>query len=125
MVVERFSQNLINTGIFKVYVAIGFFATIIFFILNSELFTPIEMVFGAVCVTVTLKGLSNIMLSLVIDNYNLDDKKTGFDSKYNNDRLNRLIPAGLELASENNIIENETENSEKIELETSKDTTKE
>ena len=59
MVVERFSQNLINTGIFKIYIAIGFFATIIFFTFNSELFSPLQMLFGAILYTVTLKGFSN------------------------------------------------------------------
>ena len=48
MVVERFSQNLINTGIFRIYIAIGFFATIIFFTFNAELFSPLQMLFGAI-----------------------------------------------------------------------------
>lgn len=62
MVIERFSQNLINSGIFKIYIATGFFATLIFFVVNSELFSPIEMILGSILITIILKGLSNLML---------------------------------------------------------------
>ncbi|MBL3519865.1 hypothetical protein ACNSOP_01920 [Aliarcobacter lanthieri] len=91
MVVERFSQNLINTGIFKVYIAIGFFATLIFFIFNTELFTPLQMLFGAVLVTVALKGLSNFMLSFIVNNFSLDQKKQDFDFRYNEEKIDLLL----------------------------------
>ncbi|RBQ29760.1 hypothetical protein [Aliarcobacter vitoriensis] len=91
MVVERFSQNLINTGIFKVYIAIGFFATLIFFIFNTELFTPLQMLFGAVLVTVALKGLSNLMLSFIVNNFSLEQKKQDFDFRYNEDKIDLLL----------------------------------
>lgn len=66
MVVERFSQNLINSGIFRLYIATGFFATLIFFVINADLFTPLEMIFGIMGVTIVLKGITNMMLSLLI-----------------------------------------------------------
>ena len=44
MVIEKFSQTVINSGIFRLYIATGFFATLIFFVLNAELFTPFEMI---------------------------------------------------------------------------------
>ena len=91
MVVERFSQNLINTGIFKIYIAIGFFATIIFFTFNSELFSPLPMLFGAILVTVTLKGFSNLMLSFIVNNFSLDQKRMEFDNRYNEDKINLLL----------------------------------
>ena len=91
MVVERFSQNLINTGIFKIYIAIGFFATIIFFTFNSELFSPLQMLFGAILVTVTLKGFSNLMLSFIVNNFSLDQKRMEFDNRYNEDKINLLL----------------------------------
>lgn len=91
MVVERFSQNLINTGIFRIYIAIGFFATIIFFTFNTELFSPLQMLFGAVLVTVTLKGFSNLMLSFIINNFSLDQKRMDFDNRYNEDKISLLL----------------------------------
>ena len=91
MVVERFSQNLINTGIFKIYIAIGFFATIIFFTFNSELFSPLQKLFGAILVTVTLKGFSNLMLSFIVNNFSLDQKRMEFDNRYNEDKINLLL----------------------------------
>lgn len=91
MVVERFSQNLINTGIFKIYIAIGFFATIIFFTFNSELFSPLQMLFGAILVTVTLKGFSNLMLSFIVNNFSLDQKRMDFDNRYNEDKISLLL----------------------------------
>lgn len=66
MVIERFSQNLINSGIFKIYIATGFFTTLIFFVVNSELFSPIEMILGSILITIILKGLSNLMLSFMV-----------------------------------------------------------
>lgn len=91
MVVERFSQNLINTGIFRIYIAIGFFATIIFFTFNSELFSPLQMLFGAILVTVTLKGFSNLMLSFIVNNFSLEQKRMDFDNRYNEDKINLLL----------------------------------
>lgn len=91
MVVERFSQNLINTGIFRLYIAIGFFATIIFFTFNTELFSPLQMLFGAILVTVVLKGFSNLMLSFIVNNFSLDEKRADFDNKYNEDKISLLL----------------------------------
>ena len=91
MVVERFSQNLINTGIFRIYIAIGFFATIIFFTFNAELFSPLQMLFGAILVTVTLKGFSNLMLSFIVNNFSLEQKRMDFDNRYNEDKINLLL----------------------------------
>lgn len=91
MVVERFSQNLINTGIFRIYIAIGFFATIIFFTFNAELFSPLQMLFGAILVTVTLKGFSNLMLSFIVNNFSLDQKRMDFDNRYNEDKISLLL----------------------------------
>ncbi len=91
MVVERFSQSVINSGIFKLYIATGFFATLIFFVINADLYTPIEMVFGIIGVTVILKGVSNMMLSLVILLFSLDNKRTELDHKYNEDKIDAML----------------------------------
>ncbi|AXK49470.1 hypothetical protein [Aliarcobacter trophiarum] len=115
MVVERFSQNLINSGIFRVYIAIGFFATIIFFTFNTELFSPLQMLFGAILVTVVLKGFSNLMLSFIVNNFSLDEKRAAFDNKYNEDKisllLNQLITKDM---SENQVNNDDETNQEQI-----------
>lgn len=91
MVVEKFSQNVINSGIFRLYIAIGFFATLIFFVLNADLFTPLEMMFGIIGVTIVLKGVSNMMLSLIILLFDLDSKRKELDFKYNEEKINEMM----------------------------------
>lgn len=91
MVIERFSQNLMNSGLFKTYIATGFFATLLFFLFNSELFTPIEMLVGVIFITLLLKGLSNIMISLIISLFSLENKRKEFDFKYNEDKINAML----------------------------------
>ncbi|TLS98951.1 hypothetical protein [Aliarcobacter cibarius] len=91
MVIERFSQNLMNSGLFKTYIATGFFATLLFFLFNSELFTPIEMLVGIIFITLLLKGLSNIMISLIISLFSLENKRKEFDLKYNEDKINAML----------------------------------
>ncbi len=49
MVVEKFSQGVVNSGIFRLYIATGFFATLIFFVINADLYTPLEMIFWNYC----------------------------------------------------------------------------
>lgn len=91
MIIERFSQAVINSGVFRLYIATGFFATLIFFIVNAELFTPIEMISGIILVTIILKGLSNIMLSLIISLFSLDNKRNEFDFKYNEEKIQVML----------------------------------
>lgn len=91
MVIERFSQGLLNSGIFKLYIATGFFASLIFFTLNAELFTPLEMLFGIIFITLVLKALSNVMLSMIISLFSLDNKREEFEFKYNEDKIQALL----------------------------------
>jgi len=91
LVVEKFSQGVMNSGILKLYIATGFFATLIFFVINSDLFTPIEILFGIVGVTIILKGISNIMLSLVIALFTLDNKRDELEFKHNSDKIDALL----------------------------------
>jgi len=91
MVVERFSQNLINSGVFRLYIATGFFATLIFFVINADLFTPLEMIFGIIGVTVILKGVTNMMLSLIILLFSLDNKRDELKFKYNEDKIDAML----------------------------------
>ena len=91
MVVERFSQGVINSGVFRLYIATGFFATLIFFVVNADLFTPIEMVIGIIGITVTLKGISNMMLSLIILLFNFDNKQAQIDFEYNSEKIDSIL----------------------------------
>ena len=91
MVIERFSQTVINSGIFKLYIATGFLATLIFFTINADLFTPMEMILGIILVTIVLKGVSNMMLSLIVSFFSLDNKRSEFDFKYNEERVQVLL----------------------------------
>ncbi|APW66387.1 MULTISPECIES: hypothetical protein [Arcobacteraceae] len=91
MVVERFSQNVINSGIFRLFIASGFFATVIFFVVNADFFTPIEMIFGIIGVTIILKGISNIMLSMIISFFSLDNKKNELNFKYNEEKIDAML----------------------------------
>ena len=91
MVVERFSQTVINSGIFRFYIATGFFATLIFFTINADLFTPMEMILGIILVTISLKGISNMMLSLIISLFSLDNKRNEFNFKYNEEKIQVML----------------------------------
>jgi hypothetical protein len=91
MVVERFSQDVINSGIFRLFVATGFFATVIFFVINADLFTPQEMIFGIIGTTVVLKGITNIMLSMIISFFSLDHKRDELNFKYNEEKITSML----------------------------------
>ena len=91
MIIERFSQTVINSGLFRVYIATGFFATLIFFTVNADFFTPIEMILGIILVTVALKGITNLMLSLIISLFNLDNKRSEFEFKYNEEKIQAIL----------------------------------
>ena len=91
MVVERFSQEVINSGIFRLYIPTGFFATLIFFVVNADLFTPIEMIFGIIGITIVLKGVSNMMLSLIISLFSLEGKRNELDFKYNEEKIDVML----------------------------------
>lgn len=91
MVIERFSQTVINSGIFRLYTAMGFFSTLIFFTINADLFTPMQMMLGIILITVILKGISNVMLSLIISLFSLDNKREEFDFKYNEEKIQVML----------------------------------
>lgn len=103
MVVERFSQGVINSGLFKLYIATGFFATLIFFVINADLFTPLEMIVGIIGITITLKGITNMMLSLVILFFNFDNKQAQIDFEYNAEKIDTILAElAIKEASVNN-----------------------
>lgn len=91
MVVEKFTNKFIASRIIDTYVATAFFATVIFFVLNANAFTPIEMIFGVIMATVGFKGLAHFVMALVISLYNLDNKKEEIEFDEQSARLDGLI----------------------------------
>jgi len=91
MVVERFSQDVINSGILRLFIASGFFATVIFFVVNADFYTPIEMIFSIIGITVILKGISNIMLSMIISFFSLKNKENELNFKYNEEKIESML----------------------------------
>lgn len=91
MVIERFSQSVIDSGVFRFYIATGFFATLIFFVINADLFTPMEMILGIILTTIVLKGISNMMLSMVVSLFSLDNKRSEFNFKYNEEKIQVML----------------------------------
>jgi len=91
MVIEKFSKKMLESGIFNTYVATVFFASLIFFVMNSSIFTPIEMMFGIVTSTILFKGVANIMLSMTISLVSLDNQQDSVNFKKDSDNLESLV----------------------------------
>lgn len=91
MVVERFSQSLINSGLFRLYVAAAFFATSIFFVINADWFSPMEMIIGIVGATLLFKSIGNLMMSMIISFFSLENKEQELDYKYNVEKIDALL----------------------------------
>jgi len=66
MLIHSFSKKMVKSGIFDTYVATVFFAMLVFFVLNMNSFTPIEILIGVMIATITFKGIANIMFAMTI-----------------------------------------------------------
>lgn len=88
---EEFSKKLIRSGLLDTYVATGFFGITVFFVLNSSFYTPIEMMFGIMFVTILFKGLANIMLSMNISLVNLTNIHDKVDFEESSSNLESLV----------------------------------
>lgn len=91
MVVERFSQNVINSGVFRLFIATGFFATLIFFVVNADYYTPLEMIAGVMGVTIILKGLTNVMLGVIVSTFSLKNKEDEFNFRFNQEKIDVML----------------------------------
>ena len=91
MVIEKFSKRMVRSKILDTYVATVFFASLIFFVLNSSIFTPLEMMFGIVISTILFKGVANMMLSMTISLVNLDNTHDSVAFKKDADNLESLV----------------------------------
>jgi hypothetical protein len=91
VLVEEFSNKVLRSKIIDTYVAAAFFAVIIFFTLNADLYTPIEMLFSVIFVTVAFKGLAHMMAALIILLYDFDNKKESIELGEVSSRINGLL----------------------------------
>lgn len=91
MKTEEFSKRLLQSGIFDTYVGAVFFGTVIFFVLNSSFYTPIEMMVGIVFVTTFFKGLANIMISMTITLFNLSNEEDKLEFEKSSNTLESLV----------------------------------
>lgn len=57
---------MVRSKIFDTYVATVFFAMLVFFVLNMNSFTPLEIIFSVMIATIAFKGIANIMFALTI-----------------------------------------------------------
>jgi len=110
MKTEEFSKKLLQSRIFDTYVAAVFFGTVIFFVLNADFYTPIEMMFWVVFVTILFKGLANIMLSLLIALFNLSNEQDKLEFEKSSDDLDSLMN---DLAIQEAAVQSAKTNSEK------------
>lgn len=91
MQVNKFSKHITRSRILKTYVAVAFFSTLIFFVLNADRFTPIEMIFYIILATITFKGLSNLMLSMVIALIPLSNEQDSIEFEKASTKLESLV----------------------------------
>ena len=91
MLVENFSKKIITSRLFDTYVAASFFATMIFFVLNSNIYTPFEMILGVILVTIAFKSIANIMLSMTISLVNLDNEQDAIEFEESSNKLESLV----------------------------------
>jgi hypothetical protein len=49
------------------------------------------MILGIIMVTIVLKGVSNMMFSLIISFFSLDNKRSEFDFKYNEEKIQVML----------------------------------
>lgn len=91
MLVENFSNKVLRSKIIDTYVATAFFAVVIFFTLNADIYTPFEMIFGVMFVTIAFKGIAHMMVGLIILLYDFEHKKESIDFQESANRINGLL----------------------------------
>jgi hypothetical protein len=91
MNIEKFSNVLAQSKLVDTYVATAFFAILIYFVINSNLYTPIEMIFTIIFVTITFKGIANLMFSYIIYLYSNDSNNDSKEFDEVNTRINGLL----------------------------------
>lgn len=93
--INLFANNIKNEKLFKLFVIIPFFATIIFFVFNNELFTFEEILIYTIFCVILFKAISNIMLSLIVLLEEKNDNNKKFEKYENFIKLNEDINGKL------------------------------
>ncbi|MEA3497765.1 MAG: hypothetical protein U9R16_01780 [Campylobacterota bacterium] len=91
MTTEAFSKRIVASGLLDIYVATSFFATLIFFVLNSNVYTPLEMISGVVLVTIAFKSVANMVLSMTISLVNLENEQDAIEFEKSSSKLESLV----------------------------------
>lgn len=91
MVVQRFSHGVVTSGLLRFYTAGGFFVSLIFFVVNASLFTPLEILTWVIVSTIAFKGISNVMLSLIILLFSLENKKSEIDFEKTSAEIDAML----------------------------------
>ena len=91
MKIDDFSNIYIKSNIINAYVAASFFAITIYFIININLYTPLEMIGTIIFVTIAFKGLANIMFSLIISLFNFENKEEALAFDQMSTKINGLL----------------------------------
>ncbi len=91
MMVENFSKKIITSRLLDTYVAASFFATLIFFVLNTNIYSPFEMILGVILVTIAFKSIANIMLSMTISLVNLNNIQDSVEFEEASNKLESLV----------------------------------
>jgi len=91
MTIENFSKIIVRSNMINTYVATAFFATLIYFTINANLYTPLEIMLGVIFVTIAFKGIANLMFSLIVMLYNLENKKDALDFDEVKTRVDGLL----------------------------------
>jgi hypothetical protein len=91
MIIEKFSRKMIVSRLFDTYVATAFFATLIYYVLNASLYTPLEMMIGVVLSTIVFKSFANLMLSMSISLVDLDKTQDAIEFEKSSNKLESLV----------------------------------
>jgi hypothetical protein len=91
MYIERFASGVLKSGVLDTYVAVSFFGTIIYFVLNVHLYTPMEILLWTFIVAIGAKGLANLMFGLIIAMFDLGqiEEKNKFEQE--SERIDQLL----------------------------------
>jgi len=91
MTIENFSKIIVRSNIINTYVATAFFSVLIYFTINANLYTPLEIITGVIFITIAFKGIANLMFSLIVMLYNLENKKDALEFDLVKTRVDGLI----------------------------------
>lgn len=89
--IEKFSKRLLASKIFDTYVAAVFFASLIFFVVNAQHYTPFEIIFSVVIITIAFKGIANVMLAMIISLFDLENEQDRMEFEEASNRLESLV----------------------------------